>query len=218
MHEFRGPIRAATSCKLHTKMQICPILHTNILTLLCCAALRSARANPAIRTGRLSAASPRCRTGRTGSLTRCSSISAISRRFRSGVYRRSSSQIPRTGYCTRRGMPAVMKALGPSRSYSPLPVITSPKSNSPATCQPHRRGSAENSPGCIRRSGSPAARPEQSARPHRASSSSSPSRNFCGNPRRSCRARHPSICPRMKASQPGSICARRPTGRAALRQ
>ena len=44
------------------------------------------------------------------------------------------------------------------------------------------------------------------------SSSSSPSRNFCGNPRRSCRARHPAICPRMKVSQSGSIAASAPAG------
>ena len=105
-----------------------------------------------------------------------------------------------------------MKALGPSRSYSPHPVITSPKSNSPDKTpavavaaqqkilrnvfagQDHRRLSSGISGAASR------------------SSSSSPSRNFCGNPRRSCRARHPSICRAHERSQPGSIRASAPTG------
>ena len=56
-----------------------------------------------------------------GSLTRCSSISAISRRFTSDVISPAEYPNPSNRLRTRRGMPAVMKALGPSRSYSANP-------------------------------------------------------------------------------------------------
>ena len=92
------------------------------------------------------------------------------------------------------------------------PVITSPKSISPAGAsravtaqqeilrnifagQDHRRPVQRNQRAAASRS-----------------SSSSPSRNFCGNPKRSCRARHPAICPRTKMSQSGSIRASVPAG------
>ena len=121
-------------------------------------------------------------------------------------YPRSNSRSLRAGCARARGMPAVMKALGPSRSYSPHPVSTSPKSIRPDSRQPsaslaqqkilrnvfagqdHRRRVHRN----------------QASR-RRRRNSSRPSRNFRGSPSRACRARHPSICPRMNWSQRGSI-------------
>src|SRR6266850_1429275 len=67
----------------------------------------------------------------TGALARCSNRSAISRRCNVKFISALEYPNPANRLRTRRGIPAVMKALGPSRSYSPHPVITSPKSVRP---------------------------------------------------------------------------------------
>ena len=151
----------------------------------------------------------------TGSLTRCSSISAISRRFRSANDpMRPNIRSPRTGFAPVAACPAVMKALGPKQVVLAPPRHHVAEIEQPREMPPRHRGSTGNSPGCIRRSGSPAACPAQSASAASRSRSSSPSRNFCGNPRRSCRARHPSICPAHEAVPARLDAGERADGRA----
>ena len=161
-------------------------------------AVKPARAIPPVRTGRPPCpANPRCGCGRPDRW-RDAAASAPS------AAASAAAQIPRWNSrnreqaATRRSMPAVMKALGPSRSYSPHPVSTSPKSNSPDSrqplaCSPSKKFSGMYSP--VRITGGACIGINGVARRRK---SSRPSRNFRGNPRRVCLARQPSICLRMK--------------------
>ena len=110
-------------------------------------------------------------------------------------------------------MPAVMKALGPSRSYSRKTCHHVAEIEQPATGPNCRlRGSTGNFRECTRRSGSRAVRSRGSNVSASRKMSSNPSRNFCGNPRRVCRARQPAICLVMNSRQPGSMRESSPSG------
>lgn len=73
---------------------------------------------------------------RMGLLYRCSRRRVINRRVKVGVISFSEYPKPRKRLRTRPCIPSVMKLLGPSRSYSLPPVMTSPKSISPESRQP----------------------------------------------------------------------------------
>ena len=98
---------------------------------------------------------------RTGSLARCSRSSAIRRCFSADRCRRSNTRTPRTGSDPARpsrrheGARAKQVVFAPSRQH--VAEIDQP-GQAPVTALPR---SAENSPECIRRSGSPAARPAE---------------------------------------------------------